>query len=49
VVAEGAETQAEWDLLKVLGADMVQGWFAAKAMPLQDFLQWCTDHPQFGL
>jgi diguanylate cyclase (GGDEF)-like protein len=49
VVAEGAETHIEWQTLKALGADMVQGWFAAKAMPLHDFLQWCEDHPRFGI
>lgn len=47
VVAEGAETRSEWNLLSQLGADMVQGWFAAKAMPLQEFIQWRLDHPRF--
>jgi EAL domain-containing protein (putative c-di-GMP-specific phosphodiesterase class I) len=49
VVAEGAETRAEWELLRTLGADMVQGWYAAKAMPLPDFLQWCKVNPKFGV
>ena len=40
VVAEGAESSEEWFLLKKLGCDYVQGWFAAKAMPLQEFFKW---------
>jgi diguanylate cyclase (GGDEF)-like protein len=40
VVAEGAESSEEWFVLKDLGCDYVQGWFAAKAMPLQEFLIW---------
>ena len=40
VVAEGVETAEEWDLVARLGCDYVQGWFAAKAMPRDDFLAW---------
>jgi EAL domain-containing protein (putative c-di-GMP-specific phosphodiesterase class I) len=40
VVAEGAETAAEWDLLVDLGCDYVQGYYAAKPMPVDDFLNW---------
>ena len=40
VVAEGAETAAEWDLLVVLGCDYVQGYYAARPMPVAQFLQW---------
>lgn len=47
VVAEGAETRMEWDLLKDLGADVVQGWYAAKAMPQEEFFAWCREHPRF--
>ena len=49
VVAEGAESQAEWQLLRSLGADLTQGWYAAKAMPLETFLEWCDAHPHFGV
>jgi diguanylate cyclase (GGDEF)-like protein len=41
VVAEGAENQQEWDLLRSLGCDYAQGWFAAKPMPVEDFDHWC--------
>jgi diguanylate cyclase (GGDEF)-like protein len=47
VVAEGAENRYEWYLLKELGCDYVQGWVAAKAMPLQDFLIWWESHVPF--
>ena len=47
VVAEGAETPYEWHLLKQLGCDYVQGWVAAKAMPVQEFLAWCEEHDPF--
>jgi EAL domain-containing protein (putative c-di-GMP-specific phosphodiesterase class I) len=47
VVAEGAETSYEWHLLKELGCDYVQGWVAAKALPIKDFLIWCEDHDPF--
>jgi EAL domain-containing protein (putative c-di-GMP-specific phosphodiesterase class I)/GGDEF domain-containing protein len=47
VVAEGAETSYEWYLLKELGCDYVQGWVAAQAMPLQEFLIWLDDHVPF--
>jgi len=40
VVAEGAETASEWSLLVSLGCDFVQGWYAAKPMPISDFLTW---------
>jgi EAL domain-containing protein (putative c-di-GMP-specific phosphodiesterase class I)/GGDEF domain-containing protein len=47
VVAEGVETSYEWHLLKELGCDYVQGWVAAKAMPIKEFLTWCEHHDPF--
>lgn len=40
VVAEGAETQEDWDLLASLGVDVVQGYFIAKPMPVDGVLAW---------
>ncbi|WP_167762219.1 bifunctional diguanylate cyclase/phosphodiesterase [Blastococcus sp. CT_GayMR20] len=40
VVAEGVEDAATWDLLAVLGCDLVQGWHLARAMPIDDLLPW---------
>ncbi len=47
VVAEGAEDAQEWELLRSLGCDYAQGWYAAKAMPLGDFELWCREHAPF--
>jgi EAL domain-containing protein (putative c-di-GMP-specific phosphodiesterase class I) len=37
-VAEGVETQEDWDLLRQLGCDLAQGYFIAKPMPAEEFL-----------
>lgn len=42
-VAEGVETQADLDLVRGLGCDLVQGWFIAKAMPLDQLLVWLKE------
>jgi diguanylate cyclase (GGDEF)-like protein len=47
VVAEGAEDLQEWALLRTLGCDYAQGWFAAKPMPVDDFERWCDAHVPF--
>jgi EAL domain-containing protein (putative c-di-GMP-specific phosphodiesterase class I)/FixJ family two-component response regulator len=40
-VAEGVETQARWDLLCMLGCDLVQGYFIARPIAAADFIPWC--------
>lgn len=42
-VAEGVETQQDWDMLKSLGCDMVQGHFIAKPMDMNAFQDF-VDH-----
>lgn len=39
-VAEGAETQEDWDLLRRLGCDAAQGWLRARPMPMDVFVAW---------
>jgi len=39
-VAEGVETQQDWDLLAAMGCDFAQGYLIAKPMPAQDFSTW---------
>ncbi len=39
-VAEGVETQADLDLVRGLGCDLVQGWLIAKAMPVAQLIEW---------
>ena len=43
VVAEGVETQEDWDLVARLGCDQVQGYFVAKPMPFAHLLKWLQD------
>ena len=44
-VAEGVERQAEWDILKAAGCDMVQGYFIAKPMDNLMFLNfWAANN-----
>jgi EAL domain len=43
VVAEGAETQEDWDLLAALGLDVVQGYFVSKPMPVEAVREWSKD------
>jgi EAL domain-containing protein (putative c-di-GMP-specific phosphodiesterase class I)/CheY-like chemotaxis protein len=39
-VAEGVETQEDWDLLRELGCDQAQGYFIAKPMRAEEFSDW---------
>ena len=39
-VAEGVETQAEWDLLDTMGCNLAQGFHIARPMEGSEFLQW---------
>ncbi len=45
VVAEGVETQADWDLVASLPCDLVQGYFVAKPMPPGALRRWYHDRP----
>jgi len=40
VVAEGVESQYEWDQLAALGCDMIQGYHISKPRPADDFEDW---------
>jgi PAS domain S-box-containing protein len=42
-VAEGVETQADLDLVRGLGCDLVQGWLIAKAMPVEQLIEWLRE------
>ncbi len=43
VVAEGVETRQDWDLLKQLGCHKAQGYFIAKPLPADKFLDWVDE------
>lgn len=42
-VAEGVETQADWDLLRQLGCGLAQGYFIARPMEHAAFPDWVRD------
>lgn len=46
VVAEGVETQEQWDRLAELGCDIAQGYWIAKPMPADAFLHWINNRNQ---
>ena len=39
-VAEGVETQADWDLLSAMGCDLAQGYFIARPMAYAALMDW---------
>jgi EAL domain-containing protein (putative c-di-GMP-specific phosphodiesterase class I)/ActR/RegA family two-component response regulator len=39
-VAEGVETQADWDQLNVLGCEVAQGYLISRPLPEQAFREW---------
>jgi EAL domain-containing protein (putative c-di-GMP-specific phosphodiesterase class I) len=41
-VAEGVESQADWDVLKAAGCDVAQGFFIAEAMDGAAFSEFCA-------
>ena len=47
-VAEGVETQADWNLLRQLGCDLAQGYFIARPMEAGAYLDWVRDWKQGG-
>jgi EAL domain-containing protein (putative c-di-GMP-specific phosphodiesterase class I) len=40
IVAEGVEAEEHWQMLRSNGATTAQGYFIAKAMPIEDLLEW---------
>ena len=45
-VAEGVETQADWNLLRGLGCDLAQGYFIARPMEAWRYPDWVRDWKQ---
>ncbi len=43
-VAEGAESQEDWDALKAIGCDLVQGYFVARPLDEASFVKFCAEH-----
>ncbi|MBI2383271.1 MAG: EAL domain-containing response regulator [Gammaproteobacteria bacterium] len=47
-VAEGVETQGEWELLGRLGCDLAQGWLIGRPMTGAEFAQWAAAYAPAG-
>ncbi len=45
-VAEGVENEADLQLIREMGCDVVQGFLVAKPMPLKEFVEWLEMHGQ---
>lgn len=45
VVAEGVETRRDWNLLAELGCHKAQGYYIAKPMPADEFIDWIDAWP----
>jgi EAL domain-containing protein (putative c-di-GMP-specific phosphodiesterase class I) len=43
VVAEGVEDEAQRDLLRSLGVDILQGYFFGRPMPAEHLLEWVDE------
>ena len=44
VIAEGVETEHQYDLLRQKGCDGVQGFFFSRALPPQEMVQWLESY-----
>lgn len=46
-VAEGIETNKQYEFLKMANCDLIQGYLFSKPLSVDDFEKWCVDyHPQ---
>ena len=45
-VAEGIETQAQAEVLRIIGCDIIQGYAVAQPMAEDDFIAWARDLPR---
>jgi len=43
VIAEGVETQEVWDLLEILGCDVIQGYFLSRPLPPGELMRWIRE------
>ncbi|SLN73951.1 EAL domain-containing response regulator [Oceanibacterium hippocampi] len=48
IVAEGVETQEDWDMLHNVGVDLVQGYFISKPMAAENVQPWIAAWGEIG-
>jgi len=48
IVAEGVETEEDWNLVAELGCDQVQGYYIAKPMPIEQLCHWLAQWQKSG-
>ncbi|MGX5173259.1 EAL domain-containing protein [Aliikangiella sp. IMCC44653] len=44
LIAEGVETQAQYEMLTNIGCDLIQGYYISKPLPLNQLEQWIRGH-----
>ncbi|MCG7564712.1 EAL domain-containing protein [Pseudoalteromonas sp. CnMc7-15] len=49
VVAEGIESLSDAQYMRSYGCDIGQGYYFAKPMPVAQYMQWLSQHHDFGL
>ena len=48
VVAEGVETKEQYDYLKSIGCDYIQGYYFSKPVPQEDFVEFVKENNRVG-
>ncbi|MDM4765793.1 EAL domain-containing protein [Pelomonas sp. SE-A7] len=46
VVAEGVETEGQWNILREAGCEVAQGWLIGRALPVDQLQRWLDDQVQ---
>jgi EAL domain-containing protein (putative c-di-GMP-specific phosphodiesterase class I) len=46
IIAEGIETKEQLDMIRQYGCHLIQGYYYAKPMPWDEFVNWCSQFQQ---
>ena len=46
VVAEGVETEEQWQILRQQKCDVLQGYHFSRPLSSEDFVEFVADHPR---
>jgi len=47
-VAEGVETEADWQQLEAIGCDLAQGYFISRPLSAEKFIEWLSHERKRG-